>query len=86
MDTDIKGEEIQLTSRILILIIEKCLDYLQTWSNIDMGLIWYGEDGQFGLGMLSLRYDLYIQVKISCRHLEIQYKSPGEIQIHRCSS
>lgn len=59
---------------------------MQTWSNIDMGLIWYGEDGQFGLGMLSLRYGLYIQVKISCRHLEIQDEGPGEIQIHGCSN
>lgn len=49
-------KERQVTSTILIPIFEKCLDYLQSWLNIDIKLVWYEEDDQFDLVVLSLRY------------------------------
>lgn len=74
-----------MTSRILILIVGKCIDYLQNWLSIDMGSVWRKENDQLGLGHAECEVRLYIQVEISWRQLEIQDGSAGEIQIHRCS-
>lgn len=65
-------KERQVTSRILISIFEKCLDYLQKWLTIDIGLVWYGEDGQFDFSRAEFEVWLYIQVELSRRQLEIQ--------------
>lgn len=88
-DTDIEGVGRQMTSRILISIVGKCLYYLQKWSCLDVGSVWYGVDDQFGFGHSELEVWLYIQVEISCRELEIQdgdTGDSGEIQIPKCSS
>lgn len=81
MDTDIEGVERQVTSRILILTIGKCLDYLQNCLSIDMGLVWYGEVKQFVLGHTEFDIWLYIQVEISWRQLEIQHGGTVETQV-----
>lgn len=63
-------KERQVTSTILIPIFEKCLDYLQSWLNIDIKLVWYEEDDQFDLVVLSLRYGCPSRWKFPCRQLE----------------
>lgn len=64
--TDIERQGRQVISRILMSVIGKCLDYLQNWSCLNMGSIWYEVADQFAFGHAEFEVWLYIQAEISC--------------------